>query len=303
MVLNYSFDEIPNCEMCGSLTQSHKVLGQRLNQSQGLSPRSKHGISVSIMKCTDCGLIYSNPMPIPRDIQDHYGVPPETYWNNAYFNYDKNYFTGEIRIIKELLDFKKGMTALDIGAGLGKCMISLENAGFDAHGLEPSLPFYEKAQSLMKINPSKLKLGMVEELDYDAETFDFISYGAVFEHLYHPARCLERSLKWLKKGGILHVEVPSSNYLIPKLINFYFRLIGTSYVNNLSPMHNPFHLYEFTLDSFKKLGNHLGFTIEKDQLFIGEVLSGPKFLHPILKKYMTITKTGMQLTVYLRKNS
>jgi hypothetical protein len=30
------------------------------------------------------------------------------------------------------------MKALDVGAGLGKCMISLNNAGFDAFGCEPS---------------------------------------------------------------------------------------------------------------------------------------------------------------------
>ena len=39
------------------------------------------------------------------------------------------------------------MTALDIGAGLGKAMLSLENSGFDTFGLEPSIPFHEKAIS------------------------------------------------------------------------------------------------------------------------------------------------------------
>lgn len=301
MVLNYSFEEISNCEMCGSQTHLHKVLGQRLNQSQGLSPRLKHGIAVSVMKCAHCGLIYSNPMPIPKDIQDHYGVPPEQYWSAAYADQCSDYFAREIKEAKELLNFKEGMKALDIGAGLGKGMIAMSNAGFDTYGLEASVPFYDRAVAVMGIDKAKLRLGMVEALDYEPETFDFISYGAVFEHLYHPAACLERSLFWLKKGGIMHIEVPSANYFIPKLINIYFKAMGTNYVNNLSPMHNPFHLYEFTLESFNKLGARLNFVIEKYQMDTGEVMSGPSFLHPMLKRYMKLTNTGMQLTLYLRK--
>ena len=48
------------------------------------------------------------------------------------------------------------MKALDIGAGIGKCMIALENASFDVYGIEPSNPFYERALSRMKIDPSKI---------------------------------------------------------------------------------------------------------------------------------------------------
>ena len=69
----YYFEEVKNCEMCGDESQGHIVLGQRLNQSQGFSPKKKTGITVSVMKCKKCGLIYAQPLPIPFDIQDHYG--------------------------------------------------------------------------------------------------------------------------------------------------------------------------------------------------------------------------------------
>lgn len=45
------------------------------------------------------------------------------------------------------------MRALDIGAGLGKGMLSLQNAGFDTYGFEPSIPFYEKAMATTKMDP------------------------------------------------------------------------------------------------------------------------------------------------------
>jgi len=297
----YYFEEISVCEMCGDDTTGHIVMGQRLNQSQGFSPKKKTGIAVSIMKCRKCELIYSNPQPIPFDIQDHYGTPPEEYWRPAEFEWHPNYFGRQIGIVKELLPFKQGMKALDIGAGLGKCMISLQNAGFDAYGFEPSVPFHERAIAKMKIDPSRLKLGMVEDLEYPENFFDFITFGAVFEHLYHPADSLKKVLRWLNPGGIIQIEVPSSRHFVSKLINLFYRLRGTSYVTNLSPMHNPFHLYEFGLKSFQEAQKKMNFSIVKHHYDVCDINPVPSFLHSPFRKYMEWTDTGLQLTVYLRK--
>ena len=287
--------------MCGSLPARHKILGQRLNQSQGFDPESKVGISISIMKCRDCGLIFANPQPVPFDIQDHYGLPPENYWKPEYFKIDEKYFDHQIETTKGLSQFQKGMKALDIGAGLGKCMISLKNAGYDVYGFEPSVPFYEKAIREMKISPDKLKLGMIEEVDYPDCFFDFITFGAVLEHLYDPSAAIQKSLGWLKPGGLIHIEVPSSNYLIPKIFNFYFGLGDSNYVNNLSPMHRPFHLYEFGFDSFRLHAEEHCCEIAHHDYYVCDVYFIPKIFHGLLKWYMGKTNQGMQLAVWLRK--
>jgi hypothetical protein len=62
----------------------------------------------------------------------------------------------------------------------------------------------------MGVNPVKLKLGMLEEVEYDPGTFDFISVGAVFEHLYHPYEALEKSHEmaeawWIDPNGSCHL--------------------------------------------------------------------------------------------------
>jgi SAM-dependent methyltransferase len=301
--LRYYFEEVTNCEMCGDPTSNHIIMGQRLDKSIGYSPKKKTGITISVMKCRKCSLIYSQPMPIPFDIQDHYGTPPEDYWHDSYFKPQPEYFAGQIDQVKRLLLFEKGMSALDIGAGLGKCMISLEKAGFDTYGFEPSKPFYERAVAKMGINPERLKLGMMEDIDYLENSFDFITFGAVLEHLYHPAINLEKAIKWLKPNGIIHIEVPSSKHLIGKIFNLYYRLRGTNYVTNISPMHIPFHLYEYGLNSFNELGKRLNYKIVKHQVDVCDIMMIPKLFHPILRKYMEWTKTGMQLTVYLRKQA
>ncbi len=163
----YIFEEVSHCEMCGSRASGHKVLGMRLNVSQGLRPKKKEGIAVTIKKCSSCDLIYASPMPVPNNIQDHYGIPPESYWKPSYFNWDPKYFSNELGRLKQFMEIKPGMKALDIGAGLGKCMISMEKAGFDVYGIEPSVPFHEKAISKMGVSPEKLKLGMLEEVNFE----------------------------------------------------------------------------------------------------------------------------------------
>jgi ubiquinone/menaquinone biosynthesis C-methylase UbiE len=299
--ISYHFEEVLNCEMCGDPTANHKVIGQRLNQSQGMRPRRKSGISVSIKKCTNCKLLYSSPQPVPFDIQDHYGIPPESYWKPEYFIPDPAYFSEQIKTAKGLLSFKPGMKSLDIGAGIGKSMISMENAGFDTYGFEPSQPYYERAISKMNISKERLKLGMMEQMEYEENSFDFITFSAVFEHLYHPAYCLKKALKWLKPGGVIHIEVPSSAYLAARIINFYYRVIGTNYVCNLSPMHAPFHLYEFRYKSFSALAEPLGFTIKHHTYYVGKNLLLPNILSPLVNRYMKWTNTGMQLEVWLTK--
>lgn len=296
----YYFNYVENCNMCGSSSKKHKILGKRLNCSQGKNPKNKIGITTTIIKCNECGLIYSNPLPIPFDIQDHYGIPPENYWVESYFNVSDNYFKNEIKKLQELIDFKAGMKSLDIGAGIGKQMIALEKIGFDAYGFEPSKPFYEKAISKMGINPSKLKLGTIEEVDYQENYFDFISFGAVLEHLYDPDASIQKALKWLKPNGLIHIEVPSSDWLINKIINFYYKLRMTDYVGNLSPMHVPFHLYEFSLNSFKKNSRKNGYEIAFYEYYVCKTYM-PKFIDFFVIPYMKITNTGMQLCVWLRK--
>jgi 2-polyprenyl-3-methyl-5-hydroxy-6-metoxy-1,4-benzoquinol methylase len=299
--MRYYFNEVIECEMCGSPSSGHKLMGQRLNQTQGLRPKKKEGISVSVKKCRNCNLVYSSPQPVPFDIQDHYGIPPESYWSPSYFQWNDKYFAPQIATLKKLIEIKQGMKALDVGAGIGKGMLSLDHAGFDTYGFEPSHPFYERAITKMNIDPGKLKQGMIEEVDYPEGHFDFITFGAVLEHLYHPAASVEKAMKWLKPGGIIHAEIPSSRWLIARLINFYYRLAGTNYVTNTCPMHDPFHLYEFDVKSFQKLGERIGFKITYHEHMVCTIRNIPRPLHPIFRKYMELTNTGLQLTVWLQK--
>lgn len=68
-------------------------------------------------------------------------------------------------------------------------------------------------------------------------------------------------------------------------------------------MHPPFHLYEFGLKSFEELGKKLGYRIEKHYYEVCDIYFAPRVFHPLLRQYMKLNSTGMQLMVYLRKSA
>lgn len=300
--MRYDFIPVSECEMCGS--PMHRPLGIRLNRTQWPRPRKVTGIAVGVKKCLDCELIFSDPRPKPANLADHYGIPPESYWTHpAHWEVSDTYFAKEIAEAKQLLGFRPGMKALDVGAGMGKAMTAMTRSGFDVYGIELSEPFRLNAIKRMGIPEGRLQHAGIEEAEFSPGTFDFITFGAVLEHLQEPGSAIEKALVWLKPGGVIQAEVPSSRHLMSKLLNIFFALNGVNYVTNLSPMHSPFHLYEFGLASFQKHGQRIGYEVALHRYEVWSIYHVPRFLHPLFHWYMERTNTGMQLTVWLRKKA
>ncbi|MGB0137169.1 MAG: class I SAM-dependent methyltransferase [Flavobacteriales bacterium] len=302
MPVNYSYHPVGACNMCGASPEGFQTLGKRLDRSQGARPWKLYGQTSTIKQCRSCDLIFVDPQPVPASIQDHYGTPPESYWRPEYFEVQETYFASEIDWYKRLTDFSAGQHALDIGAGVGKCMIALEHAGFDTWGCEPSEPFHARAIERMGLSPDRLQCAAVENAEYPEAHFDFITFSVVLEHLYDPAACIERALKWLKPGGLIHIEVPSAHWLTHTLINRYYKLMGSDFVANLSPMHVPYHLHEFAPASFEAHGKRAGYTVADTGYYVCDTYL-PRALDGVLKPYMRRTDKGMQLVVWLRKQA
>jgi SAM-dependent methyltransferase len=253
------------------------------------------------MKCKECGLIYSNPRPVPEELDGHYGVAPEEYWRPEYFGTDVGhlqYYTDKFR---QLWCGKRAPRALDVGAGVGKMMAAFERHGFDVFGLEPSREFREGAIA-NGIAADRLQLAAIENAHYEPHTFDFVCLSAVLEHVHNPAAVIERALTWTTRGGLLFVEVPSARWLLGRLLNLAYRAQGLDYVTNLSPMHPPYHLYEFTLESFARHSRRAAYEIVEHRFHPCETFL-PRGASAIATKLMAATSTGMVLHVWLRAAS
>lgn len=295
------FSTLAECEMCGTPVSDARVLGQRLSARQGLRPRGRIGITTTIHRCRRCGLIFANPMPLPGDIADHYAMDPAEYWADATTVPDPGYFEEQIATLRRLWTGDHGAAAaLDIGAGLGKAMLKLSLHGFDAHGVEPSAPFREAGITQNGISPDRLLLGGIEDVEFDPASFDFITFGAVLEHLPAPSSAIERALGWLRPGGLIHIEVPSADWLMARVLDRIYRLQGLDYTSHLSPLHVPFHLFEFTVDSFGRHAERLGYQLAEHRHYVGDTFA-PAWASPLLTRVMEQTKTGLQLEVWLRR--
>jgi 2-polyprenyl-3-methyl-5-hydroxy-6-metoxy-1,4-benzoquinol methylase len=290
----YRSEPQDRCNMCGS--GRSKVVGLRLNGRQGLRPRGVSGIAVSVRKCLDCELVYADPLPVPQNVGDHYDMDPEVYFADG----DPEFEPANDPAIVRLTGFRPGMKALDIGAGTGRTMKILASQGWDAWGIEPSASFARFATERNGIPADRIQLSTIEAAKFEPQSFDFINFGAVLEHLYSPSEALGRAVIWLKPGGIIYVEVPSSRYLITRLLNLYYRETGVNYVANISPMHAPFHLFEFSLKSFEANGRRNGYRIAEHLYWPGDNTLIPRPVRALFRRLMAATGTGMQLSVYLR---
>jgi methyltransferase family protein len=299
----YEFHPIAHCVMCGSTAA--KTLGRRLDRHQGVRPVKLAGTLATVQRCRGCGLIFSNPMPVPKDLRTHYDVPVGDYWREQSDTAQPDrYFSGQIARFRDLWsgNGKSAPVALDIGAGMGKAMVSMAHSGFETHGIEPSPSFHEFAVTHTGLPPDRIRLAGVEDADFADGSFDFVTFGAVLEHLPQPAEALKKALSWTHPCGLVHVEVPSSDWLMARLVDAAYRVQGLDYTCHLSPMHAPYHLYEFTIGSFEAFAAQAECEVAFCHFYVG-VTYAPRWLDPLLKRVMSKTKTGMQLEVWLRKTS
>jgi SAM-dependent methyltransferase len=239
-------------------------------------------------------------MPVPHDVQDHYDVPVGEYWTASSMRWSEGYFDSQIAQFRGLWSKPDRPAALDIGAGAGMAMVSLEKAGFATYGLEPSRSFRETAIAMNGVPPEQLRLGGIEDAQFEDEAFDFVTFGAVLEHLPGPAEALGRALQWTRPGGLIHAEVPSSDWLMAKLLDGVYRVQGLDYTTHLSPLHVPYHLFEFTPAAFAAYARRTGCEVAFCRRFVG-LTYAPRWLAPVLSKAMNATGTGLQLEIWLRK--
>ncbi len=292
------FVRAESCNMCGASTLDAGILGRRLSSHQGIRPTRKPGVTVSVQRCRVCGLVFANPMPMPATLAQHYELPPEEYWTREHL--EQSAASAEYQAREFMNRWSGGSrrpTVLDVGAGTGRMMLAFQESGFDTWGIEPSEHF--RAHALERRIPAeRLLAAPIESAELPTNGFDFISLSAVMEHLPDPAGALSRALGWLAPGGLIRVEVPSSDWLVGRLLNLAYKLQGLDFVTNTSPMHPPFHLYEFTRQCFAAHGERSGYRVADSRVFTGDTFL-PHALQRAARRLMSATGTGMVIELWL----
>jgi len=109
-----------------------------------------------------------------------------------------------------LKKYAPGRRVLDVGCGTGELVSYLNEAGFEAEGIEVS----KEASEIARSQGLEVYTCFLEELSihYDQGKyccFDAITLLNVLEHVPSPAKLVEDVKKYLNPGGVLCVRVPN----------------------------------------------------------------------------------------------
>jgi len=108
---------------------------------------------------------------------------------------------------------------LEVGSGFGTNLaVWIRRFNVDAYGVEPGGEGFNQAfvasRKLLAANgidPDRIVNSAGESLPFPDESFDIVYSANVLEHTADPERVLAESLRVLRRGGLLHMEMP--NYL------------------------------------------------------------------------------------------
>jgi SAM-dependent methyltransferase len=213
---------------------------------------------VRLDRCRNCGMGQVRPLPSAAAVAAIYRDPQ---YAAAYaaagqsYVLDPEHARSAIRQRLSKLERLLGSpgSLLDVGAARGVFLAAAREAGWRVSGLETDPSALEEAAARygLRLQPQSL-----EGSDFAKGSFDCVHLSHVLEHLRSPSEALTRIRPWLRRGGILALEVP---YEFGDLFErFQSCILGKPRLPYAVP--SP-HLYFFTVASLQALLRRCGYEI------------------------------------------
>lgn len=250
--------ESVRCNLCGSdrcVTQFHRpykldTVSECATYAATTDEFQAYG---RIVRCRDCGLVYTNPRPKPGALLQGYVECVD----DAYLAESSSRSINAHLSMNTLKRFVKSGKLLEVGASTGY-FLNAARVDFEVAGLEPSA-------WACKIARERFKLDVYPE-SFDATTrfapgsLDAIAMIDVIEHLPDPAAALKRAAELLKPGGMLYLVTPDVGSLSAKLLRGYWWGL------------RPAHIYYFDETTLRRLLEKAGFEVVLSKSF-GRIFS------------------------------
>jgi len=219
-------------------------------------PAFMFGKPFSILKCSNCGLGKTDPLPetnaLYYEVNERYDSLFTTK-RDLYLSFAKQLFKPLASIVK----VPNGKRLLDIGCGGGFAVEYAASLGYVAEGIESNEGMVKWCQK-RGLNVSKLDV-MKMEIPPDRK-FDVIVLSAILEHLEDPfSLLLHLQKKVVSHMGVILISQASYDGLLPRI--FPWGWYGWQ------PKE---HFWHFMPDSFSALADRAGFNIvhlERDSLY------------------------------------
>jgi 2-polyprenyl-3-methyl-5-hydroxy-6-metoxy-1,4-benzoquinol methylase len=229
-----SMENITNCFVCG---------GKEFSQFNTCLDYTVSRDKFTIVKCKDCGFIFTNPRPDSNEIVKYY--ESEDYIShsdsskgiiNYLYKKVRNYtINKKVRLVNSL---SKDKTILDIGCGTGAFLNACKTNGWVVEGIEPS----ESAREFAKQNYD-LNINPEDRLaTFANNSFSIISMWHVLEHVHLLNDRIEELKGLIKKDGTIIIAVPNCD---SRDADYYSEFWAAYDL--------PRHLYHFTPNTMDKL--------------------------------------------------
>jgi len=268
-----------SCILCGSANE------------RVLKIERKDGETFRIVQCKNCGLVFTNPQPLPKWIKDSHHKADKVgfYSYEGARAYHLHYING-LKIIREY--FKNGRL-LDVGCGVGYFLDIAQKAGFDTYGIDFSSVAAEVAKEKFGLT---IRVGELKDTEIRAQNYDIISLWNVLEHFYDPIMNLSIIHKLLKKDGILFIETP--NILLRSIfLRFTVSEKFLNFIKKDSSLIPWEHIFYWKSDTLRRLLLLVGF--RKIQFYpINTPVENPFYnFGQFLKKILFVISSG-KINVY-----
>jgi 2-polyprenyl-3-methyl-5-hydroxy-6-metoxy-1,4-benzoquinol methylase len=226
------------------------------NISYVLSARD-HTVSeeeFEIWECKNCTQRFTQNIPEENKIWKYYqsqnyishSDTSRGFINNIYHKVRKRTLAQKRKLVEKTTGKKAG-NILDVGAGTGAFLHTMQQAGWNGTGIEPDETARQKALELYNLN-----LKSAENLYLLAPgTFDAITLWHVLEHVHDLHKYVEQMKNLLTADGKLFIAVPN-----------YTSADETIYHESWAAYDVPRHLYHFSPLSMKILLTSHGLKIE-----------------------------------------
>lgn len=217
------------------------------------------GTSFRVVRCRQCGLIYTNPQPSDEFLYRLYD--DESYQSRtvsgAYCVDAAVSGVDFVPVLTALRSFISMGRLLDVGCGTGLFMKAALRAGWDAYGVEPSPYAFGKAARDLG---ERVKLGTVEEARFPAGYFDAVTAWYVLEHVRRPMQLLAEIHRMLRPKGVIFVAVPNARYVLIR------RSLTRLLTGKLGKVHAEEHLYQYAQGTLRLFMRSAGFEPVREQI-------------------------------------
>lgn len=236
--------ELLNCPICKG-DRREMIYPATVETQQSIRPEPYSG-HYQINACLGCGLLYSSPVPDAGHVHKFYREYESANVVANEIDNVRHTMRGYYQLVAPYLTRKEYF--LDIGCDIGLLLESVRTEGFSQlYGVEPIDSV--RSAALRRVPDAIISEKFYEQIEFERDTFDLITFIHVLDHLIGPDKALNRAFSQLKPGGICLAVVHDVNSLLARLTGERF------------PPFNYLHHFFFSKRTLRMMFEACGFEV------------------------------------------